>query len=214
MPRRRVSNDASGPAAPANSRAIRHQVSGVCTRRAPSRGRALAPAARLAVAQHFDALARTRHLRQRSDGIDRVEKGGFAAGQLGRQAQLDRAAVAQAGGDQQPLGQQPGSAIENGGRAARARVEAGRVDHQHRRPVAAQELAPGDMDGLAPGPAFGEPRLLHALQALQRPQRLRLGETRQCIRERRCGRNGTGQGSRVGVQPGRQQLEFGSWPPP
>ena len=58
MPRRSVSSDASGPDAPANSSAMRHQVSGVCTRREPSPGRALAPAARLAVAQHLDALAR------------------------------------------------------------------------------------------------------------------------------------------------------------
>ena len=41
------------------------------------------------------------------------------AAQLGRQTQLDLEAVAQAGRDQHALGQQPGSAVENGGGAAR-----------------------------------------------------------------------------------------------
>ena len=39
------------------------------------------------------------------------------------------------------------------------RVEAGGVDHQHRRPVAAQELAPGEIDRFAGAAAFGQTRL-------------------------------------------------------
>ena len=52
------------------------------------------------------------------------------AGQLGRQVQLDRAAVPQSGGDHDTLGQQPGRAVEDRDRAAGADVEAGRVDHE------------------------------------------------------------------------------------
>ena len=87
--------------------------------------------------------------------------------QLGRQAQLDVTALAQTQRDQHAFGQQPGSAIENGSSAARAHVKARCVDHQHARPVTAQELTPGEMDWFARSPAFGEPRLLHALQPLQ-----------------------------------------------
>ncbi len=130
------------------------------------------------------------------------------AGQLGRQAQLDLEAVAQAGGDQHALGQQPGSAVENGGGAACPHVEAGRVDHQHRRPVAAQELPPGEMDRLAGAAAFGEARLLHALQPLQGRQGLGLGEARQRAGEGRRRRHGARQGGSAGVEPRRQRLEF------
>ncbi len=177
-------------------------------------GRALAPATRLAVAQHVDALARARHLRQCADGIDRVEERAFVTGQLGRQAQFDRAALAQSDGDQQSFGQQPGRAGENGRGAPGALIEAGGVDHQHRRPVPAQEPAPREMNRLTRARALGEPGLLHALQALQRRQRLRAGEARQGTGKRRRRRHGARQGGRIGIEPCGQQLAVRSWPLP
>ena len=186
MPRRSVSSDASRSDAPANSRAIRHQVSGVWISRDPSVACPSPQQLRPAVAQHLHLRAGNGDLGERPDGVDRVQEGRFAARQLGRQAQLDLAAVAQAGSDQHALGQQPGSAIEHGGRAACPHVEAGRVDHQHRRPVAAQELPPGEIDRFAGAAAFGEARLLHALQPLQGRQGLGLGEARQRAGEGRA----------------------------
>ena len=136
MPRRSVSNDASRPDAPANSRAIRHQVSGVWISREASAGGPSAQGLGVAVALHLQLHAGRGDVGERTDRVDGVQEGGFMTVQLGRQAQLDLAAVAQAGGDQHALGQQPWSAVENGGCAACPDVEVGRVDHEHRRPVA------------------------------------------------------------------------------
>ena len=127
--------------------------------------------------------------------------------QLGRETQLDRAAVAQAGGDQHPLGQQPGSTIENGSCAAGTDIEPGRVDHQHRRPAAAQKPTPGQIDRFARTAALRETRLLHALQPLQRGQLPGLGETRQRASERGRRRLCTRQRSGVRVKPARQRLK-------
>ena len=208
MPRRSVSSDASRPDAPANSRAIRHQVSGVWISRDLSVALSFPPAARPAVALHLHLHAGSGDLSERTDGIGRIQEGRFAAGQFGRQAQLDLAAVAQAGSDQHALGQQPGSAIENGGRAACPRVEAGRVDHQHRRPVAAQELPPGEINRFARSATFGEARLLQALQPLQGRQRPGLGEAGQRVGKSRRRRDGARQGGGARVEPRRQHLEF------
>ena len=106
------------------------------------------------------------------------------------------AAVAQAQRDQHALGHQPGSAVEDGGGAAGPRVEAGRVDHQHRGPVAAQEPAPGEVDRLARAAALGETRLLQALQPLQGRQGLGAGEAGQGAVEGRRRRQGARQGRR------------------
>ena len=130
------------------------------------------------------------------------------AGQLGRQAQLDPAAVPQARSDQHTLDQQPGSAVEHRGRAAGSDVEAGRVDHQHRRPVAAQEPAPGQSDRLARTAALGEARLAHALKPLHGRQRLSPGEARQCGGEGLRRRLGACQGGGARVEPCRQQLKL------
>ncbi len=129
------------------------------------------------------------------------------ARQLGRQAQLDLAAVAQADRDQHALGQQPGSAIENGGCAACPYVEAGRVDHQRRRPVAAQELAPGEIDRFAGATALGQARRLHALQPLHGRQGLGLRVARQRGGQGLCRRHGARQGRRARVEPRRKHLE-------
>ena len=127
-------------------------------------------------------------------------------GQLGREAQLDLAAVAQAGGDQHPLGQQPRSAIEDRGCAAGAHIKAGGIDHQHRRAGAAQKPAPGHRDRFARTAALREARVLHALQPLQRRQFPRLGQARQRAGERARRRHRTGQGGGVLVKPARQRL--------
>jgi hypothetical protein len=124
------------------------------------------PAAGPAVAPHLDLHAGRGDLGERTDGVNRVEEGRFVAGQFGRQAQLDRVAVPQAGGDRQTFGQQPGGTVEHRGAAAGAYVEAGRVDHQRRRPVAAQEPAPGQSDRFAGTAALGKARLAHALKTL------------------------------------------------
>ena len=105
----------------------------------PVHGVPLCPGARAAVALHLQLHAGRRDVGERTEGVDRVQEGCFVTAQLGRETQLDRAALAQAGGDQHPLGQQPGSTIENGGCAAGPDIEPGRVDHQHRRPAAAQK---------------------------------------------------------------------------
>ena len=137
MPRRSVSNDASrsrvAPLSPAsaNNRAIRHQVSGVWISRdlsakcsSPQQlGRQLrcTSTCRPGTATWAsERMASTAFRKANSWPVSSV-----------RQAQLDLEAVAQADSDQHTLGQQPGSAIENGGRATRPHVEAGRVDHQH-----------------------------------------------------------------------------------
>ena len=130
------------------------------------------------------------------------------ARQLGRQAQLGLEAVAQASRDQHALGHQPGSAVENGGRAACPHVELGRVDHEHRRPAAAQELAPGEMDRLAGTAAFGEGRFLHVLQPLQRCQGLGTVEARQRAGEGRRRRHGARQRGSACVEPRRQRPEL------
>ena len=127
------------------------------------------------------------------------------ARQSRRQAQLDCAAVPKAGGDRQTLGQQPGSTVEHSGAAAGADVEAGRVDHQRRRPVSAQEPAPGQSDQLACTAALGKARLPHALQPLDGRQRLGPGEARQRAGEGRRGRFCARQHSGVHVEPRRQR---------
>ena len=84
-------------------------------------GPALPPAARPALAQHLHLPAGSGDLGERADGVGGVQEGRLPAGQLRRQAQLDLEAVAQAGRDQDALGQQPRRAVEDGGRAAGAR---------------------------------------------------------------------------------------------
>ena len=128
-------------------------------------------------------------------------------GQLGRQAQLDRVAIPEAGSDQHAVGQQPGSAIEHRGCAAGPRIEAGRVDHQHRSSVAAQEPTPGQSDRVARRATFRQTRLLHALQPLHWRQSLRLGETGQRAGEGFRGGLGAPQGGSVRVEPRRQHLQ-------
>ena len=154
-------------------------------------GRSLAPAARLAVAQHFHLPAGDGHLGQRADGVNGVQEGRFAARQLGRQAKFGLAAVAQAGRDQQALRQQPRGAVEHGGRSEGLRVGARCVDHQHRGSMAAQEPAPGEVDRLGRAGTLGKARLLHALQPLQRRQGLGGGEARHRGGEGRRRRRGT-----------------------
>ena len=134
------------------------------------------------------------------------------ARELGRQAQLDLEAVAQAGSDKQPLRHQPGSAVEDGGRATGPYIEAGRVDHQHRRPAAPQETPPGEIERLARRAAFGQARCLHAAQPLQRRQGLSPGITRQRAGQGFRGRHGTRQGGGAGVEPRRQHLEVAHGP--
>ena len=170
MPRLSVSSETSGPGAPANSKAIRHQVSGVWISRDPS-ATCLSPQqlGRL-LTNHLHLSPRNGDLGERPDGVHRIQQGPFMARQLGRQSQFDREAVAQTGGDQHALGDQPGGAIEYGGRPACLHVEVGGVDHQHRRSMAAHELPPGEKDRFAGAAAFGETRLLHAPQTLERRQ--------------------------------------------
>ena len=146
------------------------------------------PEAGPAVAPHLDLHAGRGDLGERTDGIDRVEEGRLVSGQFGRQAQFDRAAVPQAGSDRQTFGQQPWGTVKHRGAAAGAHVEAGRIDHQRRRPVAAQELAPGQSDRFACTAALGKARLPHELKPLNGRQGLRPGEARQGTLERRCRR--------------------------
>ena len=171
-------------------------------------GLSLPPAAWPAVAQHLDLAAGNGDLSERPDGVGCIQEGRFMARQLGRQAQLGLEAVAQASRDQHALGHQPGSAVENGGRAACPHVELGRVDHEHRGPAAAQELAPGEMDRLAGTAAFGEGRFLHVLQPLQRCQGLGTVEARQRAGEGRRRRHGARQRGSACVEPRRQRPEL------
>ena len=164
----------------------------------------LSPAARPAVTLHLHLTAANGDLSQRTDGVHRVQKGRLVAAQFGRQAQLDLEAVAQAGSDRHALCQQPGSAVENGDRAARPRVEAGRVDDQHRRAATAQKSPPCEMDRLARPAALGETRLLHAPQPLQRRQRLGLREAGQRVGEGPRRRHGARQGGGARVEPSGQ----------
>ena len=69
---------------------------------------------------HLHLPAGNGDLGERTDGVDGIQESRFTAIQLGRQAQLDLEAVAQADGDQNALGQQPRRAVEHGGRAARS----------------------------------------------------------------------------------------------
>ena len=124
-------------------------------------------------------------------------------GQLGREAQLDLAAVAQASGDQHPLDEQSRSAIEDGGRAAGAHIEVGRIDHQHRAPAAAKKPPPGQIDRVARTAALRKARLLQPLQPLQRRQLPGLREARQRAGER--GRRRTRHGGGALVKPTRQR---------
>ena len=95
--------------------------------------------------------------------------------------------------------------------AKRPLVEAGRVDHQHRRSVPAQELAPGKIDRLASAAAFSQARRLHALQPLHGGEGLGPGVARQRALQRLCRRRSAGQGSRVRIEPRGQHLERRSW---
>ena len=157
----------------------------------------------MAVALHLQLHAGRGDVGERTDRVDGVQEGGFVTVQLGREAQLDLAAVAQASGDQHPLDQQPRSAIEDRSGAAGAHIEAGGIDHQHRRADAAQKPAPGQIDRLARTAALRKARLLHALQPLQRRQLPGLGEARQRAGER--GRRSTRHGGGALVKPTRQR---------
>ena len=87
--------------------------------------------------------------------------------EFGGQAQFDLVAVAQSSSDQYAFGEKPGRAVEHRPGTMRACIQLRRVDHQHRRTVAAQELTPGEMDRLAAGPAFGKTRLLQHLESFE-----------------------------------------------
>ncbi len=207
-PRRRVSSDASRSGAPANSRAIRHHVSGVWMSRDASAGRP-SPQQPGRLSRSTSTCRRGNgDLGERTDGVDGIQESRFTAIQFGGQTQLDLEAVAQADGDQNALGQEPRRAVENGGRAARPRVEAGRVDHEHRRPAAAQELAPGEMDRLARAAAFGEAGLLEAVQPLEGRHRLGPGEAGHRTFQGRRRRRRAGEGAGARVEPRRQRPEF------
>ena len=159
----------------------------------------------MAVALHVQLHAGRGDVGERTDRVDGVQERGFVTVQVGREAQLDLAAVAQAGGDQHPLDEQPRRAIEHRGRAAGAHIEPGGIDHQYRRADAAQERAPGQIDRLARTAALRQARLLHALQPLQRRQLPGLGEARQRARERGRRRHRTDQGGGALVKPTRER---------
>ena len=178
--------------------------------------RRLGPAAGLAVAQHLDAALCHRDVGERADRVGGVQERRLVADQLGRQAQLDGQAVAQAQRDQDAFGDQPRRALEHRARAERAGVEGGRVDDQHRRPLAAQEAAPGQVQRLAGRAPFGQPRALHMLQPLHRRHRLGALQARQRGTQAGGGRDGAGQRRRIGIEPVRQgrALCWGPWPGP
>ncbi len=156
---------------------------------------------------HLHLSAGNGDLGERPDGVDGIEQGHFMTRQLSRQSQFDLQAVPQTGGDEHALRDQPGSAVEYGGRAAGLRIEVGRVDHQHRRSMAAHELPPGEKDRFARAAAFGETRLLHAPQPLEWRQCLGNGEARQRAGEGLFRRGGACQGGGTGIEPRRQHLD-------
>ena len=123
MPRRSVSSDPSRSAAPANKRAIRHQVSGVWISR--DRSAAFTSAQQLRRQLRFTSTCIRGVVIWASERMASTvfRKAASRPVSSGRQKQLDLAAVAQAGSNQDALGQLPGSSIENGGRAAFPRVE-------------------------------------------------------------------------------------------
>ena len=184
---------------------MRHQVSGVCTSREASSGGASAQ--QLGWQWRWMSMRRCPAWMLASERMASTafSSARFVAGQLGRQAQFDRQAVAQAERDQHALGQQPRRAVEHGGRAERAHVVDARVDHQRRRPVAADEAAPGQVDRLARRARFGQAGALHLLQPLQRRQALGTGQARQRGGQGGGRRHRAGQRGGVGVEPVRQQ---------
>ncbi len=97
----------------------------------------LRPRAGVAVALHLKLHAGRTDVGERPDRVNGVQQRGFVTGQLGREAQPDLAAVAQAGGDEHALDQQPRSALQDRSCAAGTHIEVGGVDHQHRRAGAA-----------------------------------------------------------------------------
>ena len=133
--------------------------------------------------------------------------------EFGRQAELDRVAVAQTGGDQDAFGEEPGSIVEDGARTVGAWIQLGGVDHQHRGAVAAQELTPGELDRLAGGPAVGEARFLQDLQPLEGRQRLRPVEAGHGALERLRRRHGTRQGGAVEPARSVREVAHGAFPP-
>ena len=173
-------------------------------------GPAFAPAAGLAVALYVEVDAgRPFDVGEGAQGVDGVEQSGLVAGQLGRQAQLDGAAVTQTGPDQDPLGQQRWRPVEHGDAALGPGVQPGGVDHQRRGSVAAQELTPGHIDRFAGRAALGQPGLLHVLQPLQGAHLPGSAEAGQRVGQRRRRRHRTIEHGAAGVEPLRQHRQVG-----
>ena len=156
----------------------------------------------------------------RASGWHRRHSGRPPRGRSARPAGAARPSGCRAGRrDEHALGDQPGGARRgrrpcHGSRASRL----GRVDHQHRWPVAAQEPPPGEVDRLAGPAALVEARRRDALQPLHGRQGLGQGRGRAGAPARVCRwRQRTRQGGGARVEP-RGQDAAGSLmaprPPP
>ena len=208
MPRRSVSSDASRPGAPANSRAIRHQVSGVWTSRDPS------PAC--SSPQQLGRLSRCTSSCMRGVetwASERMASTAFrkaaswpvsSAGRRSSTVRLSR----------RPAAISTPSASSQGAPSRTAAVPRARTS----RPVASITSTDGPWprrnrrqarcDRLARTAALGEARLAHALQPLHGRQGLSPGEARQRGGEGLRRRLGARQGGGARVEPRRQRLEL------
>ncbi len=170
MPRLSVSSEPSRPDAPAKRRAIRHQVSGVWTRRE------LSPAARSP--QQLGWQSRSTCTCRRGAAIcasERIASTALSKGasrplnSAGRRSSTFRVSRSPAAISTPSASSQGALSSTAAAPRARASNAVASMTSTDATPPA-QELAPGEMDRLTGAAAFGQPRRLHALQPLQRRQ--------------------------------------------